>query len=212
MNHIVSRVRRIAFGLVIVLFLLRGWSGGRTTLAITALGGPKPVVNVTYHVDAVLGDDENDGTSPETAWKTLGRISQTQYGPGNRILLRRGQSWIDQTLYIGNSRDALETYLSGFSASAPTSETMTSLRNSNIPELTYGTIEEVASLDLTAGTVPESMVEFGSYGDPNSPDPIVRNVSIHWTTGIYVHDIVAHYYNSSTLCVKLKGVAFWSTI
>ena len=35
----------------------------------------EPTGDVAYYVDAVNGNDDNDGTSPETAWKTLKKAS-----------------------------------------------------------------------------------------------------------------------------------------
>jgi len=52
----------------------------------------------TYYVDAVAGNDENDGTAPGAgAWKTAEKafkgIEESRYGPGDRILFTRGQTF-----------------------------------------------------------------------------------------------------------------------
>lgn len=47
----------------------------------------------TYYVDAVGGSDDADGTSPATAWRSLARASRADLGPGDRLLLRRGNRW-----------------------------------------------------------------------------------------------------------------------
>ena len=44
----------------------------------------------SYYVDSVSGNDSHDGLSPQTAWKTLSKASSQAYGPGDRLLLRRG--------------------------------------------------------------------------------------------------------------------------
>jgi hypothetical protein len=59
-----------------------------------------------YYVDQLSGDDANAGTSPAQAWKTLRRAGSVTYGPGDRLLLRRGESW----------RDALRIHGAGTSA------------------------------------------------------------------------------------------------
>ena len=46
---------------------------------------------ITCYVDAVGGSDDNAGTSPEHAWKSLRRVSRSRPGPGARILLAGGQ-------------------------------------------------------------------------------------------------------------------------
>ena len=42
-----------------------------------------------YYVSA-MGDDENDGLSPEKAWKTLDRVSASELCEGDGVLFRRG--------------------------------------------------------------------------------------------------------------------------
>jgi hypothetical protein len=56
----------------------------------------------TYYVDRVGGSDANAGTRPAVAWQSLSRVSQTAFGPGDYILLKRGQVWNEQ-LVISSS-------------------------------------------------------------------------------------------------------------
>ncbi|WP_228122637.1 right-handed parallel beta-helix repeat-containing protein [Saccharothrix syringae] len=46
-----------------------------------------------YYVDRVAGSDSAAGTSPQTAWRTVGRVSAAALAPGDSVLLRRGQTW-----------------------------------------------------------------------------------------------------------------------
>lgn len=39
------------------------------------------------------GNDENAGTSPQTAWKTLAKVSRTVFAPGDVISFKRGGIW-----------------------------------------------------------------------------------------------------------------------
>jgi uncharacterized repeat protein (TIGR02543 family) len=50
----------------------------------------------TYYVDYSNGQDTNDGTTPETAWKTLDKVNATQFEPGNKILFKAGEIWFGQ--------------------------------------------------------------------------------------------------------------------
>jgi len=52
---------------------------------------PAPVVNTptSYYVSA-MGNDTNDGKTPETPWKTLSRVNQLNLKPGESILFRAG--------------------------------------------------------------------------------------------------------------------------
>lgn len=47
----------------------------------------------TYYVDATLGSDEAAGTSPDTPWRSLERVNQMVFGPGDQILLKSGEMW-----------------------------------------------------------------------------------------------------------------------
>ncbi|PYT23334.1 MAG: hypothetical protein DMG58_28310 [Acidobacteria bacterium] len=44
----------------------------------------------TYYVDCVAGSDLAAGTSHETSWKTVGKVSAKVFAPGDSILFRRG--------------------------------------------------------------------------------------------------------------------------
>ncbi|MCJ7843306.1 cadherin-like beta sandwich domain-containing protein [Lederbergia sp. NSJ-179] len=56
-----------------------------------------PNVDVnTYYIDAESGDDHNDGKSENTAWQSLDKVNSTVFEPGDKILLKAGQSWTGQ--------------------------------------------------------------------------------------------------------------------
>jgi hypothetical protein len=48
-----------------------------------------------YYIDASNGNDNNNGTSPGTAWRTLAKLNNSwgTIQPGDSILLKRGQSF-----------------------------------------------------------------------------------------------------------------------
>lgn len=43
-----------------------------------------------YYLDSQSGDDRHDGSSAGQAWRSLDRLNQATFGPGDRILFRRG--------------------------------------------------------------------------------------------------------------------------
>jgi len=61
------------------------------TLAMTSMAGL--AWGASYHVDSQAGNDENPGTSPDKAWKTLKRAGEQKLGPGDRLLFRAGCTW-----------------------------------------------------------------------------------------------------------------------
>lgn len=60
----------------------------------------------TYYLDAVSGNDSAGGTTTATAWRTLGKVNATAFGPGDRVLLHAGQKWTGQLWPKGSGTDA----------------------------------------------------------------------------------------------------------
>lgn len=50
----------------------------------------------TFYIDAVAGNDAHDGLASKKAWKTLNKINETTFKPGDRILFKCAQSWNGQ--------------------------------------------------------------------------------------------------------------------
>ena len=42
------------------------------------------------YIESVSGDDRNSGTSEDSPWKTLARVSSVTFGPGASIYFKRG--------------------------------------------------------------------------------------------------------------------------
>jgi hypothetical protein len=124
------RVRLLTFG-VGLLFLgcgseMSGDAGPLDGGSRPSDGGPEPVdggpgpvdgssedsgspdagnpclTHTCYFVDAENGDDANTGATEATAWRTLSKISDTAFEPGDFILLRRGDTW-RETLTVTSS-------------------------------------------------------------------------------------------------------------
>jgi len=51
----------------------------------------------TYYISSSSGNDAASGKSEARAWKTLARASQQTFGPGDRILLKCGDTWYNDT-------------------------------------------------------------------------------------------------------------------
>ena len=52
--------------------------------------------NTTYYVDSVNGNNSNNGTSEATAWKNFIKVNQMTFGPGDKVLFKRGGVWTGQ--------------------------------------------------------------------------------------------------------------------
>jgi hypothetical protein len=49
--------------------------------------------NVSYFVDNISGNDNYNGKSNKTAWRTLAKLNSLIFQAGDRIFLKRGQSF-----------------------------------------------------------------------------------------------------------------------
>jgi len=66
----------------------------RTVAALLLIAVPG--LATTYYVDSGAGKDANPGTGAETPWKSLAKVSATEFKPGDRILLHGGSVWSEQ--------------------------------------------------------------------------------------------------------------------
>jgi len=83
------------FLMVLVLFIFHGsqesnLDAGEKDKVLHSPGG------TTYYLDSQNGGDQNDGTLPERAWKSLSRVNSTVFAPGDRILLKAGTTYTGQ--------------------------------------------------------------------------------------------------------------------
>lgn len=56
-------------------------------------------VGTTYYVDSQNGSDANSGTSQNEPWKSLNKVSETTFQPGDQILLKSGSIWNGEWLW-----------------------------------------------------------------------------------------------------------------
>ena len=45
----------------------------------------------TYYIDATKGNDNNNGQSSSTAWKTIAKVNASSFNPGDQILFKKGE-------------------------------------------------------------------------------------------------------------------------
>lgn len=77
-------------------------------ITLTADGDAATGDNGTYYIDAVNGNDSNDGKSEAKAWKSLQKAASLQLGAGGKVLLKAGCTWNDQKLMIRDARGTVE--------------------------------------------------------------------------------------------------------
>lgn len=57
------------------------------------LGATHPALAAIYFVDATKGNDSNSGLSENAPWKTISKVNNTSFAPGDIILFKRGEIW-----------------------------------------------------------------------------------------------------------------------
>ena len=50
-----------------------------------------------YYIDATMGNNQNNGLSPSTAWEYISKINSSIFNPGDTILFKRGNIWNEQS-------------------------------------------------------------------------------------------------------------------
>ncbi len=64
--------------------------------------------NGTYYIDAVNGNDTNDGKSEAKPWKSFKKVSDLRLVAGGKVLLKAGCTWNDQKLMIKDAKGTAE--------------------------------------------------------------------------------------------------------
>jgi len=132
----------------------------------------------TLHVDCASGSDEREGSSPAAAWRTLGKVSATEFLPGDSILLARGTHCSGQLWPKGSGEEGKPIRVGAY-GSGP------------LPVIEAGQAEsalklfdqhhwEVESLETTGGT-PYGVFISGTHGDLRHF--VLRNLVVHGVTG-----------------------------
>lgn len=90
-----SIMKRTLSGLLSLLIVLTLF----TPFSIVFAEEDAATSGIVYYVDAEDGDDNNPGTSPEQAWKSLTKVTATTFQPGDQILLKSGSVWNGEWLW-----------------------------------------------------------------------------------------------------------------
>lgn len=74
-----------------------------------------------YYVDAVNGSDENDGTTADSAWKSLKNVNKTEFAAGTTIHLKRGCTWRGTLHPLGDGSETAPNTITAYGeGAAPT--------------------------------------------------------------------------------------------
>jgi Right handed beta helix region len=138
------------------------------TASLAPLSGMAAAAGLAYHVDCQAGNDANGGTSPTSAWRTIGRATQQTYGPGDQVLLKRGCVW-------SGTAAAPESFVARGSGSADAPVVLADYGTGNLPKIDAQVVEAVKlenvqdwtvrNLDLTQhGQTPQALDPSNEHG------------------------------------------------
>ena len=170
--------------------------------AVVEEGAAPSGKGTSYYVDANLGDDGNEGTSEENPWKSIEKVNEMTYQPGDRILLKAGSEWTDVTLQPkGMGTKENPVIISCYGAGVMPKLT----GNGKVPELIY--LENQSYIDISYLNISNTVEGFtGIYnkkgsddgrkvgdfrgirvaGNPGTEEMSVKGIRIHH---VYVHDV-----------------------
>src|SRR6185312_10685567 len=76
--------------------IVSGETMAPTRLFAALLLASAPALATNYYVDSLHGNDANSGAAQTTPWKSLAKISATEFKPGDHIFLHSGSVWNEQ--------------------------------------------------------------------------------------------------------------------
>lgn len=119
-----------------------------TAQAPTTTTVPQPTGRI-YYVDATSGNDTNDGLSPGSAWKTVGKVNRS-FSPGDSILFKRGEIFRGQLNAVASgTADDYITYGAYGDPSLP----KPAILGSDDLSAASGWVDTGANVWQTAGTI-----------------------------------------------------------
>lgn len=165
--------------------LLCSWAFGATAFAD----------NTTYYVDATSGNDNNTGTTPQSAWKTLTKVNSITYQPGDKILMKAGERWTGRLRPLGSGVEGNPITIGQYGTGSKPLIQGQGLENVvmlyNQEHWDIGHLE-ITNTTSTQGTTARSAVEVigedyqaGAVTDITNVATL-RNIRIH---DLYIHDV-----------------------
>jgi hypothetical protein len=166
----------------------------------------------SYYVDSQNGNDNYVGTSPESAWKTMSKVNNHVFSPGDQILFKRGQTFNidgDGMLLDGNGNASNRITLGAYGTGNAPVLTNINSDNKYIYVVgvwgSYWTIRDI-KIDSTAGNI----IEDGIRVWDNGANAIIDNVEITGVAkGIKMHgsdsEIKNSYIHNLVMLINTPG-------
>jgi len=143
-----------------------------------------PARSATYYVDAKNGNDANSGTSPNSAWKSLEKINTFQFGPGDSILLKRGETWREQLNFPSAGAEGRPIVLDAYG----TGELPVISGADTIPSNSWNASPTANIWQAGVATEPNVVIFDGAKGNKQTaPEELKQPMDWFWSAGtLYV--------------------------
>ena len=99
--------------------------------------------SMTYYVSSLNGNDNNDGLSENTPFRTLDKINQTAINPGDKILLEKGSVFSGEYLHLKGVGDIAGEVIEIASYGANDTMPRIDANGTGVWYLDYGTVLDV---------------------------------------------------------------------
>ncbi len=160
--------------------------------AILAILGCNKIETVTheFYINSETGNDNNDGTSPDKAWKSLERASEKSYTAGDKLMLSKGSVFSGKLLLKGGGSETEPVTVSSYDAGNGKSglPIINSQGYLAAVQITNGRNFVISDLELTSdgGVAYEPDAKTKRYGvfvettvPGNYPNIQLKNLKIH---------------------------------
>ena len=152
-------------------------------LWLIVLGLPLSLQATTFYIDSVGGNDENTGTSVTAPWKTIQKLNESQFGPGDRILLKAASEWQGQLAPKSSGTEGSPIVIDRYSEGA-------------MPRIDgAGTVEDAVRL-YNVEQIEIHNLEITNHGDQPAVRRGVHVILDNFGTGkhivvadLYIHDV-----------------------
>ncbi len=188
----------------------------------------------TYYVDGEGGNNANDGQSPASAWRDFEKVNQTEFQPGDHVLLNAQSTWNNQLLHPKGNGTAAQKIVIDFYDTNDKGETIfeTTRRPiingggtystgtfkraiSGAVQLVNQEYWDISNLEVTNTPELDNLEGYKKPGDAQRAGILVlgyeQNRTFNSVTirNNYVHDVQTEYYlnlSGNTATKRLKAV------
>ena len=168
------------------------------------------MAGTTYYVDASNGDDNNDGLTESSPWKTIQKVNKWSFSPGDHILFKRGETWREELIVpsSGTSGNPITfgTYGSG---TAPVINGSDSVSGAVV---SFGNI---SAWQTSLYTEPSRIYINGALGNKKTKiDDVLSDKDWCWSSGaLYVHSapetIMTSAHPLAEVAKRDRGIRIW---